>query len=380
MAWSTTLLADLFKAANENTGNEPSVSCFHRAFDELSSYVIRIESKLAEIEAQEPVRWSWKLTNGYLVNMYESKEDAISDMTGFGEGDPVALYSLPVQPSPAVAVHDGEDILRTAQDEIDIFERPSVDTSRKLMEEVERLRAMLSTPTPPSAEQVTRLPAKIGNQNFPIGTPVNHILNAAYFHFGRNDDNTLVEQPNSAAVEHKPIYQVCDEFGTAWIDTTKGHYEMRERAGKDHRIVYLNPPTKPQRITEQDAREIFDCLVVYYGIKTGPIDFECWVSGIGHALLDKLNENREPDYKAHEWQPIETVPKNGSVILLSNEYGVWIGHYKPVYPSGFCPDNPWFSLMLNHEYMQKPLSLIPKAWMSLESIAKASASTDSGVE
>lgn len=223
MAWSTTLLADLFKAANENTGNEPSVSCFHRAFDELSSYVIRIESKLAEIEAQEPVRWSWKLTNGYLVNMYESKEDAISDMTGFGEGDPVALYSLPVQPSPAVAVTDhtipdedridqvslamrkayslGQTYWMQADSESLSQQRKSDATAEKFEALMEETKAMLSsTPTPPSAEQVTRLPAKIGNQNFPIGTPVNHILNAAYFHFGRNDDNTLVEQPNSAAV------------------------------------------------------------------------------------------------------------------------------------------------------------------------------------
>lgn len=152
MAWSTTLLADLFKAANENTGNEPSVSCFHRAFTELSSYVVRIESKLAEIEAQEPVRWSWKLTNGYLVNMYESKEDAISDMTGFGEGEPVGLYAQPVQPSPAVAVPDDwreaieyvSDLLKDVPDVLSAI--PTPKETCLLMNVKKIVNKMLSTP------------------------------------------------------------------------------------------------------------------------------------------------------------------------------------------------------------------------------------------
>ena len=43
--WAKILLDDLLKSANENTGNEPSISCFHRAFDELSSFVYRIVNK-----------------------------------------------------------------------------------------------------------------------------------------------------------------------------------------------------------------------------------------------------------------------------------------------------------------------------------------------
>lgn len=46
--WGQILLADLLKSANENTGCEPSLSCFHRAFDELRSYVFRLESNIKE--------------------------------------------------------------------------------------------------------------------------------------------------------------------------------------------------------------------------------------------------------------------------------------------------------------------------------------------
>ena len=52
---SKILLDDLLKWGVEHTGNEPSISCFYRAFDEIKSYVERLESRLAEIKKQEPV-------------------------------------------------------------------------------------------------------------------------------------------------------------------------------------------------------------------------------------------------------------------------------------------------------------------------------------
>ena len=69
-----------------------------------------------------------------------------------------------------------------------------------------------------------------------------------------------------------------------------------------------------------------------------------------------------------EWQPIETAPKDGSTILLGNEHGCWAARYRPVYQSGYHPDDPWFSMMLNHEYRRKDGILQwapPTHWMPL---------------
>jgi hypothetical protein len=68
------------------------------------------------------------------------------------------------------------------------------------------------------------------------------------------------------------------------------------------------------------------------------------------------------------WQPIETAPRDGRAVLLSrpDSGGSWIGKYEPVYQSGYRPDNPWFSLMLNHDYLPKPVkSSAPTHWMPI---------------
>lgn len=69
--------------------------------------------------------------------------------------------------------------------------------------------------------------------------------------------------------------------------------------------------------------------------------------------------------EAQQWQPIETAPKDGTAILLSNERGAWMAKYDPVYPSGYRPENPWFSLMLNHDHMRKGKPCAPTHWMPL---------------
>jgi hypothetical protein len=68
-----------------------------------------------------------------------------------------------------------------------------------------------------------------------------------------------------------------------------------------------------------------------------------------------------------EWMPIETAPKDGTAILLATDSGgVWIGKYMPVYQSGFAPRNPWFSLMLNHDYHGGLRgAFLPTHWMPL---------------
>lgn len=69
--------------------------------------------------------------------------------------------------------------------------------------------------------------------------------------------------------------------------------------------------------------------------------------------------------EAMGWQPIETAPKDGTAVLVANKNGAWIAKYEPVYQSGYRPENPWFSLMLNHDHVRKGKPYAPTHWMPL---------------
>lgn len=80
--------------------------------------------------------------------------------------------------------------------------------------------------------------------------------------------------------------------------------------------------------------------------------------------LTRLESERE-ECGMSEWQPIETAPRDGSCILLANSAGAWFGKYLERYQSGFKPDNPWHSMMLNHSHIKGIASRIPTHWMPL---------------
>lgn len=65
------------------------------------------------------------------------------------------------------------------------------------------------------------------------------------------------------------------------------------------------------------------------------------------------------------WRDISTAPKDGTYILLSNEHGVWVGKYQGRFQSGYTPNNPWHSMMLNHRHMERYCSVTPTHWMPL---------------
>jgi hypothetical protein len=66
------------------------------------------------------------------------------------------------------------------------------------------------------------------------------------------------------------------------------------------------------------------------------------------------------------WWPIETAPKDGSYILLSNRGGSWIGSWEPVAVSGYRFEQPWRSKMLNHYHICKDARYAPPThWMPL---------------
>ena len=69
--------------------------------------------------------------------------------------------------------------------------------------------------------------------------------------------------------------------------------------------------------------------------------------------------------EAEKWKPIDTAPKDGTRIMIANAGGCWMAEYKPVYQSGFKPDNPWSSVMLNHYHIKEYFNAVPTHWMQL---------------
>ena len=51
------------------------------------------------------------------------------------------------------------------------------------------------------------------------------------------------------------------------------------------------------------------------------------------------------------WHPIETAPKDGTCVLVSNGAGVWAAKFKYMFQSGWTPECPWQSMMLNHDHI-----------------------------
>ena len=60
-----------------------------------------------------------------------------------------------------------------------------------------------------------------------------------------------------------------------------------------------------------------------------------------------------------DWQLIETAPKDSGRIMLGNEHGAWMADWRPVYQSGFRPDNPWASAMLNLDHIPRDKRYLP---------------------
>lgn len=260
-------------------------------------------SKLAEIEKQEPV---------------------VPNDNYYTDGKP--LYALPVKPSPAVAV----PAMKIAQNDDMGWNDCRAET------------LLLSTPTPPSADHIP-------------------------------DTTKMVEQPDSAAVE-QAIYcsnntllkpEVIKHFEAlkamktelagensrtqfhAWADD-KG-FEMSEVwssvgepfENEDTQLAWeiwqasRAVMSKPQRITEQDAQSIITQCRQNRFRPDGE-----WLPD----LLAKLNEHREPDYKAQN-EIYLTALKELACLGNGDKYGN---------SDGNC--------------------------IAQRAIAKASASTDSGVE
>ena len=96
------------------------------------------------------------------------------------------------------------------------------------------------------------------------------------------------------------------------------------------------------------------------------------------ALIRELREARAAVAAEREaWKPIETAPRDGTVILLGSRGGCWIGKWLQIYGSGYRPENPWSSLMLNHNHMGEKW-MQPTHWMPLPQPPRSAHSAKGG--
>lgn len=66
-----------------------------------------------------------------------------------------------------------------------------------------------------------------------------------------------------------------------------------------------------------------------------------------------------------EWKPIETAPKDGTLILVCNKWGSWLAKYQEIFSTGFKPENPWLVMLLNMRHMVGAPNYRPTHWMPL---------------
>ena len=137
-------------------------------------------------------------------------------------------------------------------------------------------------------------------------------------------------------------------------------------------------------MTDRTQPDVGSTHIIRYALELGLL----WVAGGGRGkvrealdALDILEAQLEaigaggvsgplvgraapPTAQAEGWRPISTAPKDGALIVLGARNGVWLGKYLPVYQSGYRPENPWSSMLLNHDHMAERYTR-PTHWMPL---------------
>jgi len=102
--------------------------------------------------------------------------------------------------------------------------------------------------------------------------------------------------------------------------------------------------------------------------------FEAWIRTLeGHPFAGQFANLMWAAWQARSasrqegWQPIETAPKDGTYILVSNPTagGSWVAQFQQFAASGFRFDEPWHSVMLNHWHLPDRHGGTPTHWTPL---------------
>ena len=123
--------------------------------------------------------------------------------------------------------------------------------------------------------------------------------------------------------------------------------------------------------TQPEAREFTmsqyaskDDMIGAMRKRIAELESELEAVGAGGVSGPLMGIAAPPTAQAEGWRPISTAPKDGALIVLGARNGVWLGKYLPVYQSGYRPENPWSSMLLNHDHMAERYTR-PTHWMPL---------------
>lgn len=93
------------------------------------------------------------------------------------------------------------------------------------------------------------------------------------------------------------------------------------------------------------AQEFAQAACSYWESTGSEANYDAASAALRSAIVEALGQ----------WRPIAEAPKDGTYILLANEYGAWVAHWAPLAVSGYRFEQPWRSVMLNHDHIQRDM-------------------------
>ena len=163
-------------------------------------------------------------------------------------------------------------------------------------------------------------------------------------------------------VSGEPSNFWCDN-GTATVeDGTVAKMALAGTPLSDEDDDGAAPPAQPAEPVQRLSDEQIDAILHEAGVDEFaaiPIEYDRQVA---RAIESALQPG---------WRDIESAPKDGTRIILGSSDGAWMAEYQPVYQSGYRPDNPWFSVMLNHAHMGRFPKAKPTHWQPIPPAPKA---------
>jgi len=250
---------------------------------------IAAEAKLAEIETQEPAITQYRYGShavGQELHWSEWGEKIIGKSGAFQTRH---LYASKVQQSPAVEIPEDKIF--------PIDPRYENGEYYLLGSDVNELLCAAASPAAAISKMETTSPA--------VAVPdFSAIAESFEFENSHQEFEKYANAENLNMDIHPLHYLFIDPVTSAakgaWLAAMTYAMDVMAKASA---ISTPIPSAEPkQRITEQDAREIVKSYIY-----SGESGAGAWFAEKGESILAKLNEHREPDYKAHRCEIVNSL-------------------------------------------------------------------------